>query len=93
MNTRARLNDLECAVPDGARSVQQLGVELCKNLSQLNVNSKGIGPQRSLKAEDMGEFPTFGLMKRLAKIETARADKEIFSLKQRLATLRKSGLY
>ena len=32
----------------------------------------------------MGEFPTLGVMQRLAKIEVDKADKEIFSLKQRL---------
>ena len=34
----------------------------------------------------MGEFPTLGVMQRLAKIEVDKADKEIFSLKQRLTT-------
>jgi hypothetical protein len=93
MNTQARLNAMERAVVDPARSVQQVGVELCKNLSQLNVNSKGIGPQRSLEAEDVGEFPTLGVMQRLAKIEVDKAEKEIFSLKQRLAALKKAGPY
>jgi len=93
MNTQARLNAMEHAVLDAARSVQQVGVELCKNLSQLNVNSKGIGPQRSLEAEDMDEFPTLGMMQRLAKIEVDKAEKEIFSLKQRLAALKKAGPY
>ena len=93
MNTQARLNAMESAVLDAARSVQQVGVELCKNLSQLNVNSKGIGPQRPLEAEDMDEFPTLGMMQRLAKIEVDKAEKEIFSLKQRLAALKKAGPY
>jgi hypothetical protein len=53
----------------------------------------GLRPDRSLKVEDMDEFPTLGLMERLAKIEMDKADKEIFSLKQRLATLRKLGHY
>jgi hypothetical protein len=55
--------------------------------------STGVRPDRSLKVEDMDEFSTLCLMERLAKIETDNADKEIFSLKQRLATLRKAGLY
>ena len=93
MNTQARLNAMEHAVLDAARSVQQVGVELCKNLSQLNANSKGIGPQRPLEAEDMDEFPTLGMMQRLAKIEVDKAEKEIFSLKQRLAALKKAGPY
>jgi hypothetical protein len=58
-----------------------------------NVNSKGIGSQRSLEAEDTGEFPTLTLMQRLAKIEADKAEKEIFSLKQRLAALKKAGPY
>jgi hypothetical protein len=93
MNTQARLNAVERAVLDAARQVQQEGVALCKNLSQLNVNSKGIDSQRSLEAEDMDEFPTLGLMERLAKIELDKAEKEIFTLKQRLATLKKAGLF
>ena len=93
MNMPARLNAMERAVLGAARSVQQVGVELCNNLLQLNVNSKGIGPQRSAEAEDMGEFPTLGVMQRLAKIEVDKAEKEIFSLKQRLADLKKAGPY
>jgi hypothetical protein len=93
MNTQTRLNAMELTVLDAARSVQQSGVQVCKNLSQLNVSSKGIGPQRSLEAEDIGEFPTFGVMQRLAKIEVDKAEKEIFSLKQRLAALKKADPY
>jgi hypothetical protein len=93
MNKQARLNAVERTVLDAARSVQQVGIELRKNLSQLNVNSRGIDPQCSLEAEDMGEFPTLGVMQRLAKIEVEKAEKEIFSLKQRLAALKKAGPY
>jgi len=93
MNTQARLNVMESAVQDAARPIQQEGVEMFKNLSQLNVNSKGNGPQRSPEVEDMGEFPTLGVMQRLAKIEVDKAEKEIFSLKQRLAALKKAGPY
>ena len=53
----------------------------------------GVRPQRSLKVEDTGEFPTLGLMQRLAKIEANKAEKELFSLKQRLAALKKAGAY
>jgi len=93
MNMQARLNAMERAVLGATRSVRQVGVELRKNLSQLNVNRKGIGPQRSPEAEDMGEFPTLGVMQRLAKIEVDKAEKEIFSLKQRLAALKNAGPY
>ena len=93
MNTQARLNVMESAVQDAARPIQQEGVEMFKNLSQLNVNSKANGPQRSPEVEDMGEFPTLGVMQRLAKIEVDKAEKEIFSLKQRLAALKKAGPY
>ena len=93
MNTQARLNVMERALLDAARSVQQVGVEPCKSLSQLNMYGKGIAPQRSLEAEDMDEFPTLGVMQRLAKIEVDKAEKEIFSLKQRLAALKKAGPY
>lgn len=93
MNTQTRLNAKELTVLDAAGSVQQSGAQLCKNLSRLNVNSKGVGTQRPLESEDMGEFPTFGVMQRLAKIEVDKAEKEIFSLKQRLAALKKAGPY
>jgi hypothetical protein len=53
----------------------------------------GFRPDRSIKVEDMDEFPTLGLMERLAKIEMDKADEEIISLKQRLTTLRKLGHY
>jgi hypothetical protein len=92
MNTQTRLNAKELTVLDAAGSVQQSGAQLCKNLSRLNVNSKG-STQRPLESEDMGEFPTFGVMQRLAKIEVEKAEKEIFSLKQRLAALKKAGPY
>jgi hypothetical protein len=93
MNTKPRLNAMERTALDAVGSDQQSSVQLCKNLSQLSVNSKGMGSQRSLEAEDMGEFPTFGVMQRLAKIEVDKAEKEIFSLKQRLAALKKAGPY
>jgi len=69
------------------------GVCADRSLSTLDKKSMGVRPDRSLKVEDMDEFPTLGLMERLAKIEKDKADKETFSLKQRLAALRKSGLY
>jgi hypothetical protein len=59
----------------------------------LDEKRMGVGPDRSLKVEDVDEFPALGLMERLAKIEIDNADKEIFSLKQRLAALRKLGHY
>jgi hypothetical protein len=59
----------------------------------LDEKRMGVGPDQSLKVEDVDEFPTLGLMERLAKIEIDNADKEIFSLKQRLAALRKLGHY
>lgn len=35
-------------------------------LSMSNVNSKGIGSQRSLEAEDIGEFATLTLMQKIS---------------------------
>ena len=55
----------------------------------LDEKHTGLCPNRSIKVADTDEFPTLGL----AKIEMDTADKETFSLKQRLAGFRKLGLY
>ena len=59
MNTQARLNAMERAVLDASRSVQQVGVELYEDLSQLSVN-RALAPDDLSRSRTWVSFPPLG---------------------------------